>query len=389
MLFCAFSSKEWVFSLMERALSCICMPLAFNVKEPKYPMGLFTKKKTSLTAHRRRSSAADPPEQQLGDTPVAPWNMPSPAEKQQVKPVRRALKEAVKKVDSQDKADQVISDLESAAAGQSAAQVAEQQPEQAATADAARQVLDAARTAPPQEKTGKVLEQTARVLTSPDARQREIVSEAVQEVLNPEQQGAPPTVSNPQEREFLRRAVIKRLKPLDATDAEIFLTVNHLPHTRLLNTLFYAITMAYKGGAAWYIAMAVVALRKPHSAASLLREAAVPLAISSSIVEFPVKSYFHRRRPFITIIQAIVIGKKPGSWSFPSGHSAAAFAGAWLLNRKYPRWSLVTYAAAGLVAFSRIYLGDHYPGDVLSGSIAGLLLARLFHGLLRGGRKRR
>lgn len=55
---------------------------------------------------------------------------------------------------------------------------------------------------------------------------------------------------------------------------------------------------------------------------------------------------------------------------------------------RIPRWSPLTYAAAGLVAFSRMYLGDHYPGDVVSGSLAGVLFAMLFHSLLGGRRKR-
>ena len=114
----------------------------------------------------------------------------------------------------------------------------------------------------------------------------------------------------------------------------------------------------------------------------MLRDVAIPLTITTALVEFPIKAYFRRRRPFISIIQAIVIGKKPGTWSFPSGHSASAFGGAWLLNRKFPRLSVLTYPIAGLVAFSRIYLGDHYPGDVTSGSLLGMLFAMLFRRLL-------
>jgi len=92
-------------------------------------------------------------------------------------------------------------------------------------------------------------------------------------------------------------------------------------------------------------------------------------------VEFPIKYYFRRRRPFIDLVQAIAVGKKPGTYSFPSGHSAASFAGAWLLCRHYPRLAPLWYSVAALVGFSRVYLGAHYPGDVLSGAVLGTLLA--------------
>jgi undecaprenyl-diphosphatase len=312
--------------------------------------------------------------------------MPTPEEKAQVKPVRKALKEAVAKVDSPEKADEVIQDLEAATNGETTKDVEQAQPETATPASAARRVKKAAEQAPESKKTEQVLETTARVLTTPDKRQREVVSEAVQEVLNPEQQGAPSTIANAQQREYLRGAVLKRLKPLDALDANLFIAVNHLPHTRLLNTLFYGLTMIFNGGAAWYVVMGIAALRNRQRFRELFRDVAIPLTITTALVEFPIKAYFRRRRPFITIIQAIVIGKKPGTWSFPSGHSASAFGGAWLLNRKFPRLSVLTYPIAGLVAFSRIYLGDHYPGDVTSGSLLGFLFAMLFRKLF--GRKR-
>jgi len=119
-----------------------------------------------------------------------------------------------------------------------------------------------------------------------------------------------------------------------------------------------------------------------------LRQIALPLTITTALVEFPIKSYFRRRRPFITIIQAIVIGKKPGTWSFPSGHSASAFGGAWLMNHTFERRWRLRYILASLVAFSRIYLGDHYPGDVTSGSLLGLLFAMFFRWVLGGKRKK-
>lgn len=318
------------------------------------------------------------PEQKLGDTPVPPWEMPTPEEKEQAKPIRRALKEAVSKVDSPEKAEEVIEKLEASTADEKIKDVEQTQPAPATPASAARQVEKAAQAAPDGKKTEKVLKTTARVLAAADKHQREVVSEAVQEVLNPQQQGAPATVANEQEREYLRQAVLKRLRPVDALDANLFLFVNHLPHTPLLNKIFYSLTVVFNGGVFWYITLAIAALRNRRRTGEFFREMAVPLTITTALVEFPIKAYFRRRRPFITIIQAIVIGKKPGTWSFPSGHSASAFGGAWLLNHTFAhRWRL-RYVLASMVAFSRIYLGDHYPGDVASGSLLGLLFAMFF-----------
>jgi membrane-associated phospholipid phosphatase len=330
---------------------------------------------------KQKSKSPNPPQQKLGDTPVPPWEMPTPEEKEQARPIRRALKKAVAKVDSPEKADEVIEKLEASTADQKLEDVKETQPPPESPASAARQVEKAAKTAPDGKKTEKVLKTTARVLASADKHQREVVSEAVQEVLNPQQQGAPPTVANEQEREYLREAVLRRLKPVDALDANLFLFVNHLPHTHLLNRIFYSLTVAFNGGGFWYVTLALAALRNPRKIGKYLREIAIPLTITTALVEFPIKSYFRRRRPFISIIQAIVIGKKPGTWSFPSGHSASAFGGAWLLNHTFPhRWGL-RYVLASMVAFSRVYLGDHYPGDVASGSLLGLLFAMFFRKL--------
>ena len=149
----------------------------------------------------QKPKPTNPPEQKLGDTPVPPWEMPTPEEKEQAKPIRRALKDAVANVDSPEKADEVIEKLETSVADQTMKDVEQAQPPPASPASAARQVEKAAQTAPDGKKTEKVLKTTARVLASADKHQREVVSEAVQEGLNPQQQGGPPTGANEQERE--------------------------------------------------------------------------------------------------------------------------------------------------------------------------------------------
>jgi undecaprenyl-diphosphatase len=343
---------------------------------------------SNSTDKDKKSKSTKLPEQELGDTPVPPWEMPTPEEKAEAKPVRRALKEAIANVHSPEKADEIVDDIESATADQTATEIEKTQPPAPTPASVARRVEKAAQAAPKSKKTEKVLEATARALTTPDKRQQEVLSEAIQEVFNPEQQGATPTVRSEQQREYLREAVLRRLKPLDALDANLFLFVNHLPHTRLLNRFFYGMTLAFNGGAFWYIVLGIAAIRNRRKFKEIIRELALPLTITTALVEFPIKAYFKRRRPFITMIQAIVIGKKPGTWSFPSGHSASAFGGAWLLNHKFARFWGLRYIVASLVAFSRIYLGDHYPGDVASGSLLGLLFAMLFRQLFQGQRKK-
>lgn len=299
-----------------------------------------------------------------------------------VQPVAEALHQALREVDSFAKAEAVLAELSARAATQTTAAVAQEQPADLTPAAAAQQVAQAAAQAPPGEKASPVLTEAAQVLAAPPSAGRTLVAEAAQAVLNPEQQGLP-AVEGAVARDYLRQAVVKRLQGFDALDVQLFLRINHLPHTRRLNGFFAFLTRIFTGGAAWYGLMGVITLCRPRWGWLIIRRSALPLAVATALVEYPIKAYFRRRRPFIHLIQAIVIGQKPGSWSFPSGHSATAFAGAWLLGRHWPRARPLFYLVASLVAFSRIYLGVHYPGDVIAGSAGGVGFAWLCARLLR------
>lgn len=90
------------------------------------------------------------------------------------------------------------------------------------------------------------------------------------------------------------------------------------------------------------------------------------------------KNLFCRSRPLTErsgqfFVEFPCLGKGAGFISFPSGHAVTAFALAFALSRVYPRYALLFYGLAGLVALSRVYLAKHFPSDVVAGAAIGIL----------------
>ncbi|HVT83667.1 MAG TPA: phosphatase PAP2 family protein [Chitinophagaceae bacterium] len=105
------------------------------------------------------------------------------------------------------------------------------------------------------------------------------------------------------------------------------------------------------------------------------------IAVSTAIT-FIMKYSFNRQRPF-TSDSLVIQASSGGGPSFPSGHTSLAFATATSLSFAYPKWYVIipSYLWAGTVAYSRMYLGVHYPTDVWVGAMVGTLSGYLSYKL--------
>ncbi|MEN3312695.1 MAG: undecaprenyl-diphosphatase [Actinomycetota bacterium] len=113
---------------------------------------------------------------------------------------------------------------------------------------------------------------------------------------------------------------------------------------------------------------------------------AIALADATSTA---LKSLTDRPRPPLRYAEPRTLVPLPHDGSFPSGHAATSFAGATMLAFAFPRLAPFLYVLAAAIAFSRVYVGVHYPLDVLGGAALGALIAFALRLLVRRSAQRR
>lgn len=109
-------------------------------------------------------------------------------------------------------------------------------------------------------------------------------------------------------------------------------------------------------------------------------EAVGSLAINT-VVTLGLKYTINRQRPYDKYPGEVFPYSIETDPSFPSGHTSTAFATATTLSLEFKKWYVVVpaYAWAAGVGYSRMYLGEHYPTDVLAGAVVGAGSAWLSH----------
>jgi len=168
------------------------------------------------------------------------------------------------------------------------------------------------------------------------------------------------------------------LNDAERVDAALYAAIARTP-TPSLDTAMARLSRAADHSRLWLASAGVLAAvggRRGRRAAGLGMTA---IGVTATIVNLGMKPLGRRTRPARAAQEVPVARhvKMPSTTSFPSGHSASAFAFATAVGRIHPSAAIPLHGLAALVAYSRVHTGVHYPGDVVAGALTGTMLAQL------------
>lgn len=165
------------------------------------------------------------------------------------------------------------------------------------------------------------------------------------------------------------------LSILQIIDVSWFYQVNHGMHNAIFNVVMPAFSRAGNDGIIWIVFGVLLLLFGGRNMKRAALFMLFSLFVSFLLGEGLIKHLVQRPRPFMELTDVILLVNPPGSYSFPSGHAANAFAAGLVLGRKVPWLFWPVNLLAAIIAFSRVYVGVHYPLDVISGTVLGIVCA--------------
>jgi undecaprenyl-diphosphatase len=167
------------------------------------------------------------------------------------------------------------------------------------------------------------------------------------------------------------------LKSLDTIDRTILLWM-HGKHNSLLDQLMPFITNADNWGIPIFLLIVFLGFKAGKKGKISLAILILALAFTDSICAQILKPLFERVRPSHVSMDGLnLLVPKGGKWSMPSNHAANIFALAVVLSYFYDRIKIPLFILASLIALSRVYVGVHYPSDVIVGGLLGYAIGWL------------
>ncbi len=167
-------------------------------------------------------------------------------------------------------------------------------------------------------------------------------------------------------------------------DIGFLLFLQDVVRNPILNKIMVFITTLGDEGYIWIAAAILLLIPKKTRKIGLMCGVALlaHLVLNNELL----KNIVQRPRPFATFPELSIIVSQPGQFSFPSGHTSSSFAAAAVMYRYLPRRAGVpAMILAALIGFSRLYVGVHYPTDVLVGAAVGILCSYIAQWIVEKG----
>ena len=161
-------------------------------------------------------------------------------------------------------------------------------------------------------------------------------------------------------------------------DVKLLYFINHTLSNSFFDKLFSFITEVKN----WYIAYIILFLILIIKGGRIGRIAAVSIILliitTDQFSSFFLKNLVGRIRPCNVFPDLNVLVTCTESFSFPSSHAVNNFGAAMFLTKIFPKYKWSFFTVATLMAFSRPYVGVHYPSDVIGGAIVGIIFGYIF-----------
>lgn len=157
-------------------------------------------------------------------------------------------------------------------------------------------------------------------------------------------------------------------------DGNILLFIQEFLRNPVMTPVMKFITTLGNGGIIWILlTVLLLAVPKTRRVGCMLTAALLGTLLINNII---LKNLVARTRPYEVIEGLTYLVKKPTDLSFPSGHAGSSFAAACIMFRRLPgRYGVPALVLAILISLSRLYVGVHYPSDVLFGVISGIAIS--------------
>ena len=165
-------------------------------------------------------------------------------------------------------------------------------------------------------------------------------------------------------------------------DSAILLWIQSNVRTGFLTPIMKVITHLGDKGAFWILLSLILMI--PRKTRRMGITCGVAMVIGLVVTNLVIKNWVARVRPYELISELELMVGRADDWSFPSGHTTNSLAAAWVIFRMAPKkYGIPTLVLAILISLSRLYVGIHYPTDVLGGALIGICSAVIAMALMR------